>query len=99
MAELGSKLSASSSAEGNCGRFRRGGSSGGPEKVTMDDRQGRGGEVNPGEHWFTMETPLVKCRALFCLEKEMEATLMFEHGGSHRASQLWVTRILLGRLF
>ena len=29
----------------------------------------------------------------------MEATLMFEHGGSRRANQLWVTKILLGRLF
>ena len=29
----------------------------------------------------------------------METTLLFEHGGSCRASPLWVTRILLGRLF
>lgn len=29
----------------------------------------------------------------------MEATMMFEHRGSRRASQLWVTRILFGRLF
>ena len=36
---------------------------------------------------------------MFCLEKEMEATLMFEHGGIQTASQLWETRILLGRLF
>ena len=29
----------------------------------------------------------------------MDATLLFEHGGNRQASQLWVTRILLGRLF
>lgn len=29
----------------------------------------------------------------------METTLLFEHGGSYRASQLWVTRILVVRLF
>ena len=99
MVKPGSKLNASSSAKGNYGRFRRGSSSSGSEKVAVDDRQGRGGEANPGEHWFTMETSSVEQQALFHLEKEMEATLMFEHGGSRRASQLWVTRILLKRLF
>lgn len=43
MAEPRSKLSASSSAEGNCDRLRRGSSLGGPEKAAVDDRQGRGG--------------------------------------------------------
>ena len=38
-------------------------------------------------------------RALSRLEKELEATLLFEHGGEHRASPHWVTRILLSRLF
>ena len=38
-------------------------------------------------------------RALFRLEKELEATLLFEHGGEYRANPHWVTRILLGRLF
>ena len=46
-----------------------------------------------------METSLAERRALFRLEKELEATLLFEHGGDCRASPLWVTRILLGRLF
>lgn len=62
--------------------------------------QGGGGdEVNPGERWLDLETSSVERRALFRLEREMDATLMFEHGGGLRASQLWVTRILLGRLF
>lgn len=67
--------------------------------MATDDRQGGGGEVNPGERWFNLETYPAERRALFHLEKEMEATLMFEHGGSQRAIQLWVTKILLKRLF
>lgn len=99
MAETGSKVSVSSSTEGISGRLKQGTSSGNPGKATVEDRQGRGREVNLGERWFIMETSLTERRALFCLEKEMETTLLFEHGGSRRASQLWVTRILLGRLF
>ena len=57
------------------------------------------GEVNLGEHWFNMETMLAERRALFRLEQQMDATLMFEHGRRQKASQLWVTCILLGRLF
>ena len=38
-------------------------------------------------------------RALFRLEKELEATLIFEHEGQYRAIPHWVTQILLGRLF
>ena len=97
MAEPESKFSVSSITEGNCGKLRRGSSSGGPKKVAADDRQGGGGEVNPGEHWFNLETSSAERRTLFRLENEMEATLMFEHGGSRRASELWVTRILLRR--
>lgn len=99
MAEMGFKFSASSSAEGISRRLRSGNNLGGLEKAAVDDRQGGGEEVNPGERWFTMETSPAERRALFRLEKEMEATLMFEHGGSRRANQLWVTKILLGRLF
>jgi hypothetical protein len=58
-----------------------------------------GGKFNLGEHWFNLETSPVKRRVLFQLEREMDATLTFEHGGGLRASQLWVTRILLGGLF
>ena len=55
--------------------------------------------MSPGEQWFTMENSSAECRALSRLEKELEATLLFEHAGEHRANPLWVTRILLGRLF
>ena len=36
---------------------------------------------------------------MFRLEREMDATLMFEYGRWQQASPLWVTQILLGRLF
>lgn len=55
--------------------------------------------MRPGERWFTMENSPAERRALSRLEKELEATLLFEHGGEHRANPHWVTRILLGRLF
>ena len=58
-----------------------------------------GDEVNPGERWFNLETSPAEWHALFHLEWEMDATLMFEHRGNQRASQLWVTKIILGRLF
>jgi hypothetical protein len=69
------------------------------EKVAVEDSHGGGREVSPGECWFTMETSSEECQALFRLEKEMEMTPLFKHKGSYRASPLWVTRILLGRLF
>lgn len=46
-----------------------------------------------------MEKSLAERRALSRLEKEMEDTLLFEHGGEYRGSPHWGTRILLGRLF
>lgn len=55
--------------------------------------------MSPGEQWFTMENSLVERRDLSRIEKEIEATLLFEHGGEYRANLDWVTRILLGRLF
>ena len=33
------------------------------------------------------------------MEQEMDATLMFEHGGGQQASPLWFTHILLGWIF
>lgn len=60
MVEPISKFSVGSSAEGNCGRFRRGSNSGSSEKVAVDDRQGGGGEVNLGECWFNLETSPVE---------------------------------------
>ena len=55
--------------------------------------------MSRGEHWFIMENSPVERRALSTLEKELEATLLFEHGGEYRANPHWVTRILLGKLF
>ena len=72
---------------------------GNSEKAEAEGSQGGGREMSPGEHWFTMETSPAERRVLFRLEKELEATLLFEHGGSCRANPLSVTRILLGRLF
>ena len=72
---------------------------GNSEKAEAEGSQGGGQEMSPGERWFTMETSPAERRALFWLEKELEATLLFEHGGSCRANPLWVTRILLGRFF
>ena len=40
----------------------------------------------------------MEIRTLACLEDDLDSTLLFEHGGDSRASQLWNTRILLGRL-
>ena len=60
-------------------------------KVEVEGSQGGGWEVSLGEGWFTMETSPAECQALFRLEKELEAILLFEHGGSYRASPLWVT--------
>jgi hypothetical protein len=56
-----------------------------------------------GEQWFKRENSQEERRSLFRLEWELHAMLWFEHGdgsgGGPKASQLWVTRILLGRLF
>ena len=41
-----------------------------------------------GERWFTMETSPTERWALFKLEKELEATLLFEHGEDCRANPL-----------
>lgn len=99
MAATGSKAYASSSAEGNSGRYRRRPNVGNSEKAEAEGSHGGGWEMSSGECWFTMETSPAERQALFRLEKELEATLLFEHGGDCRASPLWVTRILLGRLF
>lgn len=69
------------------------------EKEEADISHGGGWEMSPGECWFTMENSLAERRALFRIKKELEATLLFEHGGEYRAIPHWVTHILLGRLF
>ena len=99
MAERGSNYSAGATTDGSGGRFKRGSGSSSPKKTTVEVHQGGGGEANPGERWFNLETSPAERRALFHLEREMDATLLFKYRGNRRASQLWVTRILLGRLF
>lgn len=56
-----------------------------------------------GGQWFKRENSQAERRSLFCLERELDAALRFEHGhesgGRPNANQLWVMHILLGRLF
>ena len=59
---------------------------------------GTGGE-NLGERRFNLENSSAERRSLHRLEREMNSSILFEHGGGQRASPLWVARILLGRLF
>lgn len=88
-----------STKRGNYSRCRSGRGLGGTRKEAEEVHLIGSGEVNSGERWFNMETtPAERC-AMFDLEREMDATLIFEHGGGQKASQLWVTRILLGTLF
>ena len=51
------------------------------------------------ENWFRMENSSEESQSLMRLEGELNATLLFEHGGLQQASTLWVARILLGQLF
>ena len=41
---------------------------------------------------------MAEIRTLACMEDDLNCTLLFEHGGVERASQLWITHILLGKL-
>ena len=82
-----------------CSRCRGGRGPGSAGKEEEEVNSTTRDEVSPGEQWFNQETSMVERRALFCLEKELEATLKFEHGRRQQASPLWVTRILLGCLF
>ena len=99
MAAMGSRVCVSSSADRNSGQVRWHPSLGNLEKTKADNSQGGGREMSPSERWFTMENSPVERRALSRLEKELEATLLFEHGGEYRSNPHWVTRILLSRLF
>lgn len=40
----------------------------------------------------------MEIRTLARLEDDLNSALLFEHRGDSQASQLWITRILLGRL-
>lgn len=76
-----------------------GGSGKGAEETSMPV----GDEDNLREQRFNRENFQVGHRSLFHLERELDATLQFENGDKSgsglRVSQLWVTCILLGRLF
>lgn len=79
-----------------CGGILHAGGSG---KETEDvQSSGIGGE-NPGERWFNLENTPAERQSLLRLEQELNASLWFEQGGGQRAIPLWVTPILLGRLF
>lgn len=84
---------------GLCSKCRSGHGPGGTRKDAEEVNSYAPNEINPGEHWFNQETSPAERRAMFWLERELEATLKFEHGGGQQASPLWVTRILLGWLF
>lgn len=99
MAMTRSKVGASFSAKGNSGRARRRLSMGNSEQTKTDSSDGGRRKMSPGERRFTMENSIAEHRALFRLKKELEATLLFQHGKKYRANPNWVTRILLSRLF
>ena len=65
----------------------------------MGGLKGDGGGCNPGETWFRHENSIKETRAFMRLEGELNATLLFEHGGRQSASLLWIACILLGHLF
>lgn len=56
------------------------------------------GEEDPRERWFHQENSHAEIRTLTHLEDDLNSALSFEHGGGQRASQLWITHILLRRL-
>lgn len=92
-------LSKEGSKEGyNCSRC--GGRSAGSSRKEAKEisSPGDGGD-NSGERWFNLENSQAERRLLLRLEHELDASLLFEHGGGPRVRQLWVMRILLGWLF
>lgn len=62
-----------------------------------------GGAEDLGETWFRNENSTTERKSLSQLERELEAALSFEHGdeeeGGSRVHPIWITCILLGRLF
>ena len=61
-------------------------------------RENGKGDEDLGEQWFRKENSYVEIQTLTNLEDDLNFALLFEHGGDQRASQLWITCILLGRL-
>ena len=70
-------------------------SSGEMEAEARDNGQG---DKDPGERWFRREKSRAEICTLFHLEEDLKSTMLFEHGGTQRASELWLTHILLGHL-
>ena len=56
-----------------------------------------------GEIWFNQENSAAERCSMLRLERELEATLTFEHSDGEdsglKIQPVWITRILLGRLF
>ena len=59
---------------------------------------GNGGK-DLGKRWFSLEHSPSEICSLTRLKREMNSSLLFEHGGEQRANPLWVVCILLGHLF
>lgn len=66
------------------------------EKV--EERVNGQGDEDPEERWFRQDNSRAEICTLTHLEGDLNLALLFEHGGGQRASQLWITRILMGRL-
>ena len=79
---------------------RHGGDQGesGSKAVETESRENSQGDEDQGERWFQQENSRVEIRTLARMEDDLNSTLLFEHGGGQRASQIWIVRILLGRL-
>lgn len=86
----------------NCSRYV-GRSFGGSRKEAEDFSTMSSEEEDQRKLWLKRENSQAEWSSLFRLEREMDAALRFEHGdgtvGESKASPIWVTRILLGRLF
>ena len=73
----------------------------GKEAEELSAMQGEGDDQ--GKLWFKWENSQKERRSLFRLERELDAVLHFKHGdgmvGELKDSPIWITQILLGRLF
>ena len=87
-----SPLSKEGSKKGcNCNQCR-GRSANNSGKEAEEISSTRDGGDNPRERWFNLENSQAERRSLLHLEHELDASLLFEHGGGHgdgpRVSQL-----------
>ena len=71
---------------------------GGSTAEDGEDRAAGQTEEDPGERWFRQENTEAEIRTLARLEDDLNSALLSEHGVDSRASQLWITRILPGKL-